>query len=166
MKAKQEEEFLDILSNYQGIIHKVNLIYFRDEQDKRDNFQEVVCQLWRSFPKLRDRSKIGSWIYAVAINTSITKIRSDSRLRFTSSLPEPPALQPREKQEEETEQRRKYRKVLRAIQSFGEIDRSIMLLYLDDHTYAEIAEIVGISPSNVGVKIHRLRRELQEKFKK
>ncbi len=69
MKSKQEE-FLKIISAYQGIIHKVNLIYFRSNVDKQDNFQEIVYQLWRSFPSLKDKSKLASWIYAVAINTS------------------------------------------------------------------------------------------------
>ncbi|MEG2820999.1 MAG: sigma-70 family RNA polymerase sigma factor, partial [Muribaculaceae bacterium] len=84
MKAKQED-FLKILSSYQGIIHKVNLIYFKSTIDREDNFQEVVYQLWRSFPKLNDKSKIGSWIYAVAINTSISKIRKDVHFIVTDS---------------------------------------------------------------------------------
>lgn len=69
-----KDDFLRTVSDYQGIIHKVNLIYFRVMADREDNFQEVLLQLWKSFPKLKDRTKIGSWIYAVAINTSISKI--------------------------------------------------------------------------------------------
>ncbi|KAA6322708.1 hypothetical protein EZS27_027774 [termite gut metagenome] len=66
MKSTQED-FLRIISNYQGIIHKVNLIYFKSATDREDNFQEVVYQLWRSFPLLKDKDRMSSWIYAVAI---------------------------------------------------------------------------------------------------
>lgn len=81
MKSNQKE-FLKILSAYQGIIHKVNQVYFKSKIDKEDNFQEVVYQLWRSFPSLQNKEKPASWIYAVAINTSISKVRQDSRIEF------------------------------------------------------------------------------------
>ncbi len=87
MKPDQKE-FLRILSAYQKIIHKVNQIYFKSETDKEDNFQEVVFQLWRSFQSLQNKEKIASWIYAVAINTSISKIRKDNRLEFRDSVPD------------------------------------------------------------------------------
>ena len=74
-----KEEFLEILSNYQGILHKVNLIYFRNTSDREDNFQEIIYQLWKSFPGLQNKNSIGSWIYAVSINTSISKIKKESR---------------------------------------------------------------------------------------
>jgi len=70
-----EKEFLKVITQYQGIIHKVNFMYFRTKEDKDDNFQEIVYHLWRSFHSLKDKCKIGSWIYTVAINVSISKIR-------------------------------------------------------------------------------------------
>ena len=83
-----QKEFLKILTDYQGIIHKVNLAYFRSNMDKQDNFQEIVYQLWRTFPTLINREKPASWIYAVAINTSISKIRKDSKLKFYDVVPD------------------------------------------------------------------------------
>lgn len=74
MKSNKNE-FLKMLTAYQGIIHKVNRVYFRSEADREDNFQETVYQLWRSFPALQNKEKPASWIYRVAINTSISKIR-------------------------------------------------------------------------------------------
>ena len=73
-----KQEFLEILSNYQGILHKVNIIYFRNTSDREDNFQEIIFQLWKSFPGLKNKNSIGSWIYAVSINTSISKIKKES----------------------------------------------------------------------------------------
>ena len=152
-----EEEFLGILSAYQGIIHKVSLIYFRSETDREDNFQEVVCQLWRAFPTLKNKEKPASWIYAVAINTSISKIRKDSRVEYRASVPDVIAA-------EENEDESNYRQLIEALYGLNEIDRSIMLLYLEDCSYEEIAEIVGISVSNVGVKIHRIKDKLKQHF--
>ena len=69
-----KEEFLKVLSNYQGILHKVSLVYFKNKPDREDNLQEIIYQLWKSFPGIRNHSSIGSWIYAVSINTSISRI--------------------------------------------------------------------------------------------
>lgn len=157
-----QKSFLKILSDYQGIIHKVNLIYFKSDVDRQDNFQEVVYQLWRSFPSLQNKDKPASWIYAVAINTSISKVRKDSRLEFRDSVPDVESVNPYEQQE----RNENYQKLINALHKLNEIDRSIMLLYMEDYTYEEIAEIVGIPPSNVGVKIYRLKSQLQKQFKK
>ncbi len=161
MKSSQEE-FLKILSAYQNIIHKVNQIYFQSEIDKEDNFQKVVYQLWRSFSSLQNREKPASWIYAVAINSSISKIRKDSRLEFFESVPDIEVVNPYEQQE----QNENYQRLINALYKLNEIDRSIMLLYMEEYSYDEIAEIVGISSSYIGVKIHRLKSQLQKQFKK
>ena len=156
-----EKEFLRIITQYQGIIHKVNLMYFRTSDDKQDNFQEILYHLWRSFQSLKDESKIGSWIYAVAINVSISKIRKDSKYVFTDSIPEVAHTEEIDRIEHDMN----FRQLLNSIQHFNEVDKSIMLLYLEDFSYKEIAEIIGISASNVGVKIHRMINKLQEQFK-
>lgn len=156
-----DEDFLTMLSRYQGIIHKVNLIYFKTPEDRKDNFQEVVCQLWKSFPSLRDSSRTGSWIYAVAINVSISKIRKDSKYVFMDSIPDIPYTGDVERIERDMD----FSRLLNAVRSFNETDRSVMLLYLEEYSYSEIAAIMGISVSHVGVKIHRLIGRLQKHFK-
>ncbi|GAB1358766.1 RNA polymerase sigma factor [Porphyromonadaceae bacterium] len=164
MKSNQNE-FLKILSAYQGIIHKVNQIYFKSKADKEDNFQEVVYHLWRSFSSLQNKEKPASWIYAVAINTSISKIRKDSRLEFCDSwdsIPDIETVNPYEQQE----RNENYERLINALYKLNEIDKSIMLLYLEDYSYEEIAEIVGMSNSNIGIKIHRLKSQLQKQLKK
>ena len=164
MKSNQKE-FLKILSAYQGIIHKVNQVYFKSKIDKEDNFQEVVYQLWRSFPSLQNKEKPDSWIYAVAINTSISKVRQDSRIEFcdaSDSALNIEAATPNEQQE----QNENYQRLINALYKLNEIDKSIMLLYMEDYSYEEIAEIVGMSSSNIGMKIHRLKNRLQKQLKK
>ncbi|MEG2066740.1 MAG: RNA polymerase sigma factor [Tannerellaceae bacterium] len=161
MKSNQKE-FLKILSAYQRIIHKVNQVYFKSKADKDDNFQEVVYQLWRSFQSLQNKEKPASWIYAVAINTSISKVRKDSRLEFRDSVPDIEIVDPYEQQEHSEN----YQRLLNALYKLNEIDKSIMLLYMEDYSYEEIAEIVGMLPSNIGVKIYRLKSQLQKQLKK
>ncbi len=160
MKSNQKE-FLKILSAYQIIIHKVNQIYFKSQMDKDDNFQEVVYQLWRTFPLLQNKSKPASWFYSVAINTSISKIRKDSRLKYCDKLPDTEETNP----DELLERNENYQRLINALHELNEIDRSIMLLYMEGYSYDEIAEIVGTSNSNIGIKIHRLKNQLQKQFK-
>ncbi|MDO4556578.1 MAG: RNA polymerase sigma factor, partial [Lachnospiraceae bacterium] len=157
---RNQEEFLKMLSAYQGIIHKVNQIYFKSKADKEENFQETAYQLWRSFHSLQNREKPASWIYTVAINTSISKIRKDSLLDFRDSVPDVDMIDPYE----HIEQNENYQRLIDALYELNEIDRSIMLLYMEEYNYHEIAEIVGMNSSNIGVKVHRLKNQLQKHF--
>ena len=157
-----KDEFLEILSKYQGILHKVNLIYFRNKTDREDNFQEIMYQLWKSFPGLKNRSSIGSWIYAVSINTSISRLKRESRIEYRDKLPD--AIDKFDLIEE-LSFNENFRMLLQAIYHLNEIDKSIMLLYLEEKSYDEISEILGISKSNVGVRINRAKELLKQNLK-
>lgn len=173
-----DNEFLEILSRYQGIIHKVNLVYFKTAEDRKDNFQEVVYQLWKSFPSLKDRSKIGSWMYAISINVSISVIRKESNYIFTELIPEivhtdeiEQGMNFREElipeivytdEIDKMEQNMNFRELLEAIQRLNDVDKSIILLYLEECSYEQISEIVGITSSNVGVRISRAKKQLKQ----
>jgi len=157
-----KEEFLEILKNYQGILHKVNLIYFRNKTDREDNFQEIVYQLWKSFPALKNRNSIGSWIYAVSINTSLMRLRNQSRIEFREELPD--SIDTIDIMEE-LSINEQFKLLLQAICRLNEIDKSIMLLYLEEKSYADIGEILGLSSSNVGVRINRVKELLKQNFK-
>ena len=157
-----KEEFLEILSNYQGILHKVNLIYFRNKADREDNFQEIMYQLWKSFPGLQNRNSIGSWIYAVSINTSISRLKKEARLEYREKLPE--SIDQFDLIDE-LSFNENFRMLLHAIYHLNEIDKSIMLLYLEEKSDDEISEILGISKSNVGVRINRAKELLKQNLK-
>jgi RNA polymerase sigma-70 factor (ECF subfamily) len=154
-----KEDFLEVLSNYQGIIHKVNLVYFRNKIDREDNLQEIIYQLWKSFPVLKNRNSIGSWIYAVSINTSISKLRKSNQIEYHEVLPKSPDIID---SFEEISLDENVRMLMKAIYHLNEIDKSIMLLYLEEKSYNEISEIIGISESNVGVRINRAKKILKE----
>lgn len=157
-----KEEFLEILTNYQGIVHKVSLVYFRDKTDREDNFQEIVYQLWKSYPKLQNKNSIGSWIYAVSINTSISRIKKEKRIEYREEVSE---LSDKSDIFDEISMNESLRLLINAIHNLDEIDKSIMLLYLEEKSYDEIAEIIGISKSNVGVRINRAKKILRRNLK-
>lgn len=158
-----KDEFLEILSNYQGILHKVSLVYFKNKSDREDNLQEIIYQLWKSFPSLKNHNSIGSWIYAVSINTSISRIKKVSRIEYRETIPE---LQDNSNILDEMSMNESLQLLLNAIYSLEEVDKSIMLLYLEEKSYDEIAEIIGISKSNVGVRINRAKELLKQNLKK
>ena len=154
-----KKQFLEIVSKYQGIIHKVCWIYFRNKCDREDAFQEILFQLWKSFPDIDNYQKIGSWIYAVSINISLAKLRKTSRVDYTDYLPD---IAEKSDVLEKMTQDESLKKLLEAIYLMDEIDKSIMLLYLEEKSYEEIAEIIGITKSNVGVRISRAKNILKQ----
>jgi len=158
-----KEEFLEILTNYQGILYKVTMVYFKNKTDREDIIQEIIYQLWKSYPTIKNHNSIGSWIYAVSIHTSITRIKKSSRILYKESIPEiiddSNFLKDLTKFETLNE-------LLEAIYKLDEINKSIILLYLEEKSYEEIAEILGISKSNVGVRINRAKGLLKQNLKK
>ena len=158
-----KEEFLRIISNYQGILHKVNLVYFKSKSSREDNFQEIIYQLWKSFPNLKNKNSLGSWIYAVSIHTSISSLKKHSGIEYRESIPE---ITDNNNFFNDLTNSESLNQLLDAIYHLDEINKSIMLLYLEEKTYEEIAEILGITKSNVGVRINRAKKLLKQNLKK
>ncbi len=154
-----KKEFLEILSKYQGILYKVSLIYFKTKTDIEDNIQEIIYQLWKSYSSLKNKNSIGSWIYAVSINTSVSRIKKHKRIKYTENIPDLP-----DKSDfiNELSKNESLQLLINAIFNLNDIDKSIMLLYLEEKTYDEISEIIGISKSNVGVRINRAKKILRK----
>jgi RNA polymerase sigma-70 factor (ECF subfamily) len=158
-----KEEFLEMLSDYQGILHKVSMVYFKNRADREENIQEIIYQLWKSYPRLKNKQSIGSWIYAVSINTSIARLKKQSRIKYMEEVPEMPDQTDFVRRIEMNES---LQLLLRAIHHLDEISKSIILLYLEEKSYDEIAGIMGISKSNVGVRINRAKELLKQNLKK
>ena len=120
-----KEEFLEILTNYQGILHKVSLVYFKSQSNREDNIQEIIYQLWKSFPTIKNHNSIGSWIYAVSINTSLSRIKKESHIEYREKIPE---LSDKTDITEKIMVNESLQMLLNAIYNLNEIDKSIMLL--------------------------------------
>lgn len=157
-----KEEFISLIEKHQGIIYKVSRMYCDKEECRQDLFQDILVQLWQSYPRFNHHSKFSTWMYRVALNTAIAQFRKDKNGN-EESVPEIPANIPEEESYKEKEDRREL--VQAAINKLNKAEKAIIILYMDDYTYEEISEISGISVSNVGVKINRIKTKLQKILK-
>lgn len=153
-----EKEFLKQIEKNQGIIHKVCNLYSNTESDKEDLFQEIVLQLWKSYSSFKGDSKFSTWMYRVALNTALYPFRKkNSNMRF-NQLSHTEYEIPTD--ERETELKDEIQILYKAINQLNEIERAVILLYLEDQSYQEIAEITGLTETNVGVRINRIKKKL------
>lgn len=158
-----EKAFIEMINNNLGTIHKVCGIYSREGENKQDLFQEIVLQLWRSYPSFRNEAKINTWVYRVALNTAI------SNFRRVIKSPENVMLDEETMQLADTsyfnEEQEKLQVLKAAIDKLNGIEKALIMLYLDEKTYDEIADIMGITNSNVGVKLNRIKSKLTKIIK-
>ncbi|MEI7422875.1 MAG: sigma-70 family RNA polymerase sigma factor [Prolixibacteraceae bacterium] len=154
-----KEDFLLNITQNQGIIHKVTRIYCDNEDDRKDLFQEILIQLWKSYDKFREQSKFSTWMYRVAINTAITNFKKEAKSRKKSEIGKDLYLLADEPYDEEKEEHLKL--LYEAINQLTGIEKSITLLYLEDKQYEEISEITGISQNYVRVKMNRIKKKLE-----
>jgi RNA polymerase sigma-70 factor (ECF subfamily) len=158
-----EKEFVEMINIHRRIIYKVCNLYCHDEEDKKDLFQEIVLQLWKAFPSFRKESLSTSWMYRVALNTAISNFRKESK------KPDRKAITDNEFQIPDfnfyAEENENLQSLRQAIEQLSEIEKAIIMLYLDEKNYEEIAEIIGISLSNVGVRLNRIKTKLEKIIK-
>lgn len=158
-RGNTEKDFVKLISENQGLIHKVCLMYERNEENRKDLFQEIVLQLWRSYHSFKGQAKITSWMYRIALNTAISFLRKISRIPETTDLDN---LKFQIADDSESVLRREQFQMLeKAIKQLNEIEKAMMMLYLDDISYEEIAETLGITQNNVRVKMNRIREKLK-----
>ncbi|MBK6265651.1 sigma-70 family RNA polymerase sigma factor [Marivirga sp. S37H4] len=152
-----EKAFLTAIDQHQNILHKVCRLYRDKKEDQEDLFQEIIFQLWKSFPKFRKEAKISTWMYRIALSTAISVFRKASiSIDFKDSIPE--NLHPAEKSElSENEEQ-----LFEALRKLNEAERAIIALYLEDYSHKEIGDIVGISENYMGVKISRIKNRLRD----
>ncbi len=155
-----EKEFVQIIQKNQGIIHKVCNIYCDFEEDRNDLFQEIVAQLWKSFPSFRQESKFSTWMYRVALNTAITSFKKTKRRPDQNRLTYENFQFEDEKYDIETEENIK--RLHNAVAQLTGVEKSIVLLFLEDKKYEEIAEITGITQNYVRVKMNRIKKKLKK----
>ena len=160
MKTPKEKEFLALISEHEGLIHKICHVYAADALGKQDLFQEIVIQLWKSFESFRNESKISTWMYRVALNTALTEKRRSNKkvsLSFPSSLKDDKA------QENVVDGYEENLNILYdAISKLTEVEKAIVMLYLDDKRYEEMEEVLGISQATLRVKMNRVKEKLRQ----
>lgn len=149
-------EFTELLRRHAGLIHKIAYAYCRDATDREDVVQEIVVQLWRSRDRYDERYRHTTWIYRIALNVAISFYRRERRHRDRAEV-----LDEQRFVVEPVEPSEDARRLLACIDELGALEKALVLLYLDGNDHAAIAEVLGISVSNVGTKLGRIKDTLR-----
>jgi RNA polymerase sigma factor (sigma-70 family) len=157
-----EKEFIALLNQHQKIVHKVCNLYMDRHSEREDLFQEITLQAWKAYGSFRGDAKFSTWLYRVALNTAITFFRKEKRqpsIYSTDLVPEQAedGYDPIEEQ---------VKAMYAAIGELSKIDKAIVMLYLEDYSYIEIGEMMGITANNVAVKMNRIKTKLKEQTQK
>ena len=156
-----DEGFVALINRNRPMLERVCRIYEDGTEERKDLFQEVVYQLWRSYPAYRGEASVKTWMYRVALNTAITAFRQHAARPEHVGLEE--ELPPGPKGGKvETDEKGTMEMLYRAIRSLNKVDRAVVTLYLEGFEYREIAETLGLTETNVGVKLNRIKARLQE----
>ncbi len=156
----KKDRFIRVVKKNNGLIFKVATLYTNTLQDREDLVQEIIFQVWKSFDTFNEQSKISTWMYRVAMNTAIYSFKSSKRQVNTIPI-DLEAEQFAEVMEKSEEERIKM--LYEQIHTLSVLEKGIILLYLEGKNHQEIASIIGITTSNVGTRISRIREKLKEK---
>lgn len=159
----EKEKFISVIKDNQNLIFKVCYSYCSNPENRKDLQQEILVQLWNSFSKFDGRVNISTWIYRIALNTAISYYRNDckhngKKVTIDASIISLSYFEP------ESDLDQKIVMLYKFIERLDEMDKALILLYLDDNKYKDIADILGITETNVATKISRIKKNLKEQF--
>lgn len=160
---REKQQFVTDVQQNEGLIYKIARLYSNTNEDQKDLFQEIVYQLWKSYPSFNGDSKISTWMYRIALNTAITHLKKDSWKPMR--IPMDKHLANR-MEHADTIIEERVAALYTHIKTLNVIDRGIILLFLEDKSHKEIAEITGFSVTNIGTRIMRIKQQLKKSFKK
>jgi len=161
--AELQDAFVRLVNDNRGILYKIGRMYGTTESNRQDLFQEIVLQLWRAYPNFRGESKISTWLYRIALNTAISDWRKQRR-HFPI---EDPGNLPTQLQDIQynTEKEEQLQSLYAAIDRLTEVEKALTMLYLEDKSYAEMEDILGIPQNNLRVKMNRIKEKLRKMTK-
>lgn len=160
---KQESDFINLLEENQNVIHKICRLYTESEAEHKDLFQEISIQLWRSFDRFEGKSKFSTWMYRVGLNTAITLYRKEKKRIDTYILNDEISRIEVDQYDPVIDEQLNW--LYQKIEKFSEIDKALVLLYLEDKRYDEIADTLGITAVNARVKMNRIKKRLKKMIK-
>ncbi|MCT2407732.1 sigma-70 family RNA polymerase sigma factor [Chryseobacterium antibioticum] len=162
MSTELEKTFVDFFRPNQRLIHKICRIYTDNVEDHEDLFQEITVQLWRSFPGFKGEAKFSTWMYRVALNTAMTLFRKPKKKELKHADVDVSSLKIEYEAYEDNEH--KLKKMYKAIHELSDVEKALIMMYLEDKPYKEIGEILGITEGNARVKMNRAKNNLRSKI--
>ena len=167
MTPSDEHKFLELVNENRNRILRVCRVYSWNSADQDDLYQEILFQIWRSLPALKEKQFANTWLYRVAINTAISFVRKrashSERVIHFEPADLPRKIESRQATEENSDDR--MANLYTAIFKLDSLEKALVTLFLEDFTYEEMAEITGISANNVGVMLHRAKKKLSSLIK-
>ena len=158
-KQEAEKQFEKHINENELLLYKVCRIYAYTDADREDLFQEIVIQLWKAYPRFKGLSKFSTWLYRVAINTAITGLRK--KKNFITSH-EPDALPEHISNDADQAEEERSQELHRAIEQLNEVEKAIVMLYMEDRSYEEMEEILGMSQGSLRVRLNRIKEKLRQ----
>ncbi|HEY1033060.1 MAG TPA: RNA polymerase sigma factor [Flavipsychrobacter sp.] len=155
----QEQEFTTLIQQHERLVYKVCSLYAADAEDLKDLFQEIVLQAWSGYTRFRNESAISTWLYRVALNTAITHKRKKSR-QLGTPVADMQLLHVADASSQAYAE--EYAILQKLVGSLPPLEKALILLYFEDRSYQEIADIMGISVSNVGTRLARIKEKLKK----
>ncbi|RBQ01922.1 RNA polymerase subunit sigma-70 [Pedobacter miscanthi] len=153
-----------LIKDHERMIYKICRLYGNTDDDRKDLFQEIVIQLWNAYPKFRGESQFGTWLYRIGLNVAITQYRRDKKKIYTTDigtlnieLAEHAYINLEEA---------KFQSMYAAIEQLNDIEKAVVMLYLEDKSYEEMEDILGISNGTLRVKMNRIKEKLRQLAKK
>ena len=167
MTPSDEHKFLELVNENRNRILRVCRVYSWNSADQDDLYQEILFQIWRSLPALKEKQFANTWLYRVAINTAISFVRKRASHSERVIHFEPADLTRKIESRQATEENSDDRmaNLYTAIFKLDSLEKALVTLFLEDFTYEEMAEITGISANNVGVMLHRAKKKLSSLIK-
>ena len=147
-----EKEFLSAVKEHEKIIWKVITMYQSNSGDREDLRQEILLNAWKGSKNFRGEAKFSTWLYQVALNTAITFYKKDLRQQHIPELQEQP----------DTSNEAELEILNQAISALSRVDKALVMLFLEDYSYAEIGTMMGITANNVAVKMNRIKSRLKQ----
>ncbi|WP_199121243.1 RNA polymerase sigma factor [Pedobacter sp. ASV28] len=163
MPEPSTANFLQLINENKGIIHKVTKMYMDKVEDREDLFQEIVMQLWKAYHTFKGSSKFSTWMYRVALNTAIIFFKKENRKVDKTSLNEQIDIADYNDNQEKEE---KLAYLYRAVQELNPIEKALIFLFLENQSHKEISHNLGITEINARVKLNRTKEKLQQIIKK
>ncbi|MNK61689.1 ECF RNA polymerase sigma factor SigG [compost metagenome] len=157
-----EKEFLSLIEDHKGLIHKVSRMYMDEAEDREDLFQEIILQLWKSYGSFKGESKVSTWMYRVALNTSLTFFKKDKK--------KPDNIRMHHKMDVKDDNEISHKETqldyfYKAVHTLNPVEKALIFLFLEGQSHKEIGNNLGITEVNARVKLNRTKDKLQEIIK-